>query len=194
MAKTSEMAVTPELSLADFAMGRRLGAGAFGEVHVARRKRDGKDLVIKRIPILGCSRREQFDALNEVKLMASLEHPHVVTYLGSFVEAQKLHIVMEHCAGGDLKRLIDARNGVHLPEREAWQYLLQASAGVAYLHACRVLHRDLKSSNLFLKNGVLKIGDLGVSKLLDSSTQLATTMVGTPFFIWLVLRLKRVAP
>ena len=183
MAKTSEMAVTPELSLADFAMGRRLGAGAFGEVHVARRKRDGKDLVIKRIAILGCSRREQFDALNEVKLMASLEHPHVVTYLGSFVEAQKLHIVMEHCAGGDLKRLIDARNGVHLPEREAWQYLLQASAGVSYLHACRVLHRDLKSSNLFLKNGVLKIGDLGVSKLLDSSTQLATTMVGTPYYL-----------
>ena len=184
MVKASpDLAPAPDLSLADFAMGRRLGAGAFGEVHVARRKRDGKDLVIKRIPILGCSRREQFDALNEVKLMASLEHPHVVTYLGSFVEAQKLHIVMEHCAGGDLKRLIDARNGVHLPEREAWQYLLQASAGVAYLHACRVLHRDLKSSNLFLKDGVLKIGDLGVSKLLDSSTQLATTMVGTPYYL-----------
>ena len=46
-----------------------------------------------------------------------------------------------------------------------------------------MLHRDLKSSNLFLKDGVLKIGDLGVSKLLDSSTQLATTMVGTPYYL-----------
>lgn len=168
----------------DYVLGRRLGSGAFGSVYAAVDQRSKQRVVLKQIPIHGVAQKEKADALNEVQLMARISHAHVVRYSASFVEDEVLHIVMEHCQGGDLRRYLEKRAGALLEEAHAWRLLLQTATGVAYLHAHRVLHRDLKSSNLFLtKGGDIKIGDLGVSKLLGDSTEHAATLVGTPYYL-----------
>ena len=91
----------------------RLGAGSFGEVHRVRRRADGVTYVIKTISA-ALSRADQEASLNEVRLLASVDHPRVVRYYDSFVDGGRLHIVMEHCERGDLAMLLEARAGAPL--------------------------------------------------------------------------------
>jgi NIMA (never in mitosis gene a)-related kinase len=96
---------------------------------------------------------------------------------------------MEFCNRGDLQHLIKKakdKNVQCLKENVIWNVTLQIMLGLHYLHKKHILHRDLKSANVFLKKDetkshyLVKIGDLGVAKLMDTSTALANTIVGTP--------------
>lgn len=175
----------------DFRVLKRLGSGAFGEVMLAARKRDASQCVIKAVTVVGngVSRKEQEQALNEVRVLSKVEHPHVVRYLASYVSNEKLHIVMEWCEGGDLRKAIDGRKDAlgpiagAFPEATIWRYLSHIFSGLAHLHSLKVLHRDMKSSNLFLKRGVVVLGDLGCARLLGATAELATTFVGTPYYL-----------
>ncbi len=100
-----------------------------------------------------------------------------------------LYTVMEFCNRGDLQNLIKKakeKNVTCLKEEVVWNISLQVILGLYYLHRKHILHRDLKSANVFLMkdehkpNYLVKIGDLGVAKLMDTSTALANTIVGTP--------------
>ncbi len=96
---------------------------------------------------------------------------------------------MEFCNRGDLQNLIKKaaeKNVSGLKENVVWNMCLQVILGLHYLHKKRILHRDLKTANVFLMKSessssyLVKIGDLGVAKLMDTSTALANTIVGTP--------------
>jgi NIMA (never in mitosis gene a)-related kinase len=194
----------PPTTLSDFELGARLGKGSFGEVFRARRLADGRTYVIKVIYIAELAPKAQRDAVNEVHVMASLDSPFVVRYFDSFIEAGSLHIVMEYCACGDLQRLVrgaddaaaDGAAGsgagaagppAPLPpieEQRVWAVFLQVLQGLAYLHSRRILHRDLKSANIFLTpSGGIKIGDLGVARVLGTESFFAKTCVGTPYYL-----------
>jgi NIMA (never in mitosis gene a)-related kinase 1/4/5 len=97
---------------------------------------------------------------------------------------------MEFCNRGDLQILLKKAKEKEvdgLKESVVWNICLQVILGLHYLHKKHVLHRDLKCANVFLtkSNGsaqyLVKIGDLGVAKLMDTSTALASTIVGTPY-------------
>ena len=171
------------MARADFVFQRKLGQGSFGEVFEVTRIADGLRYVIKTMAAQGSSRKEQQDALNEVRLLAGLDHPRVVRYHDSFCEQGQLHIVMELCDGGDLSQLIERQEGVLLAEDDVWQHFAQTLLGLHHLHGAKILHRDLKTRNLFLGEGGVKIGDLGVARLLGASTEFASTMVGTPYYL-----------
>jgi NIMA (never in mitosis gene a)-related kinase len=109
-------------SMADFVVGEQLGKGSFGTVHRVRRKADRQDYVMKLVHIANLSRKEKGEAIQEVRLLASLDHKHVVRYYDSFVEAGTLSIVMEDCKRGDLHKRLAGRV---LPEAVWWKYLLQ---------------------------------------------------------------------
>jgi NIMA (never in mitosis gene a)-related kinase len=120
--------------------------------------------------------------------MASLSSPYVVRYFDSFNDEGALGIVMELCSGGDLQRALKARaGGPPLAEAEVWRTFLHILLGVAYLHSRRTLHRDLKTANVFLTGGSgagsVKLGDLGVARVLGSETAFARTCVGTPYYL-----------
>jgi NIMA (never in mitosis gene a)-related kinase len=84
--------------------------------------------------------------------------------------------------GGDLGQYIENRNNKLINEETVWDFFIQTCLGIQYLHTRKVLHRDLKSTNLFLtKSGKLKIGDLGVAK--ELKTNHTTTVVGTPYYL-----------
>jgi NIMA (never in mitosis gene a)-related kinase len=118
-----------------------------------------------------------------VRILASVDHPHVVAYLDSFVQSGILHIVMELCEDGDLHSMLHARAGTPLPEPDVWRLYGQSLAGLHHLHSLKILHRDIKSKNLFLSSRGVKLGDLGVARALGASTEFASTMVGTPYYL-----------
>jgi len=85
---------------------------------------------------------------------------------------------------GDLYTLLKAQKGQYLPEETVIDYFVQICLGVKHMHDRKILHRDLKTSNIFLTHdGYVKVGDMGVSKVLSGTQQLAYTAVGTPYYL-----------
>jgi NIMA (never in mitosis gene a)-related kinase len=84
--------------------------------------------------------------------------------------------------GGDLGQYVEKQKGRLIDEKTVWEFFIQICLGIQYLHTRRILHRDLKTTNLFLnKDGKLKIGDLGVAK--ELKTNHTSTIVGTPYYL-----------
>ena len=177
-------------SLDDFTIGLMLGRGSFGSVYSCVRKQTSKKYVIKQINVQILSSEEQRDAVKEVRLMASLNHQNIVHYYDSFIDGKLLNIVMGLCDGGDLQEFLKKRNKQNkIKEPLVWHLFIQICKGMAYMHSKRILHRDLKTANIFLSNTndpkrpKVKIGDLGVARVLDNSSSFAQTMVGTPYYL-----------
>ena len=177
-------------SLNDFTIGLMLGRGSFGSVYSCVRKQTSKKYVIKQINVQILSSEEQRDAVKEVRLMASLNHQNIVHYYDSFIDGKLLNIVMGLCDGGDLQEFLKKRNKQNkIKEPLVWHLFIQICKGMAYMHSKRILHRDLKTANIFLSNTndpkrpKVKIGDLGVARVLDNSSSFAQTMVGTPYYL-----------
>ena len=165
---------------------RTIGRGAQGTVDLCADARRQRKVVIKRIPMLALSDEERGAALGEVDLLRRLSHPNIVEYLESFEEDAALQIVMQYCDGGDLAGAIRERRraGAPFPEAQVMDWFVQMVSAVSYLHGQGVLHRDLKTSNVFLTRGnVVKLGDFGIATVLDSTTDLAETVVGTPYYM-----------
>ena len=95
-----------------------------------------------------------------------------------------LHIVMEYAARGNLHAFLKAQRGKPLPEKLVWRLFARICSGLHYLHSRNVLHRDIKTMNIFLDEQLNPLlGDLGVSKVLSSSRNFACTLVGTPYYL-----------
>ena len=83
----------------------------------------------------------------------------------------KLYIVMECCRGGNLHEMIAQGGRQGLPETVVWRLLIQLLLALRHMHSQRVLHRDIKSLNVFLsESGTVKLGDLGVAKVRGSDS------------------------
>merc|ERR1719352_1685519 len=93
---------------------------------------------------------------------------------------------MEFADGGDLKGAIDERKSLpgHFSEAEALQMFSQCCLALQHVHSRHILHRDLKSQNIFMtRAGVVKLGDFGIAKVLDNTHGEAVTMIGTPVYL-----------
>ena len=102
----------------------------------------------------------------------------------SFVENKKINIIMEFCQNGDLGMHIKKQMGRPLHEKVIWKYFIEMCLGLLYLHHNKILHRDIKTINMFLnKDDCIKIGDLGVAKVLNQTANMAHTVVGTPYYL-----------
>jgi len=74
--------------------------------------------------------------------------------------------------------------GRPLEESRIWRFFIEMSLGLRYLHSNKILHRDIKTANMFLgKDYKIKVGDLGVAKLLSQTQNMAFTVVGTPYYL-----------
>jgi len=174
------------MSLNDFIVGKFLGKGAFGSVCLVTRKADKKIYAMKSINIgkLDTSQREA--SLNEIRILASLNHPNIIGYKEAFYDenSRTLNIIMEFADDGDINRKIqeNLKRRLQFEESQVWEWIIQLLKGLKYLHDNKIMHRDLKCANIFLmKNGLVKIGDLNVSKITKSN--MARTQTGTPYYI-----------
>ena len=173
------------MSLDDFEFGRVLGKGVFGSVLIVKRKQDQQIYAMKRVRISNLSKRELQNSFNEVRLLASLNHKNVIGYREAFYDknSKTLNIVMEYADDGDLSVKIkkNLKNKYFFEESTIWATLIQILEGLKYLHKSNIIHRDLKSANIFLtKKGIIKIGDLNVSKIIGKN--MAITQTGTPYY------------
>jgi NIMA (never in mitosis gene a)-related kinase len=168
----------------NFQLGDRIGSGAFGSVYKVIRKEDSKIYAMKRVKITQLGTKEKENALNEIRILASFNHPNIIGYKEAFYDdnSQTLNIVMEYADDGDIESKISNNklNKLSFQESTIWNILIQILQGLKFLHDNNIIHRDLKSANIFLmKNGLIKIGDLNVSKL---SNGMARTQTGTPYY------------
>ena len=171
-------------SLRDYEKVKVIGKGSFGEAVLVRH--NGALVVMKRIQLSQLSKKEQTEAENEIRILRRLHHPNIVQYLNSFKDSSKLCIVMEYADGGDLSAKLKARRNVLLPEAEIMHIFLQLCLAMKHLHDQHILHRDLKTQNIFLTSHpthpVVKLGDFGISTSLQNTMALARTMCGTPYY------------
>ena len=169
-----------------FEILEKLGEGAYSIVYKVKRKEDSNIYALKKVKLKGLSDKEKQNALNEVRILASVKSPFVISYKEAFIEeeSETLCIVMEYADKGDLYQKI-----VHLKkigcflieEIDAWKIFIQMVRGLKSLHDLKILHRDLKSANIFLfSDGTAKIGDLNVSKVAQKG--LGYTQTGTPYY------------
>ena len=131
---------------------KQIGKGAFGAAILVRPLADphGQPLVVKEVDVTGLNPLAREEAKNEIKLLSSFHHPNIVTYRESFLENGKLHIVMDYAEGGDLNALLKGRNGQLLGETQVLDYFVQLCLAMKHVHDRKVLHRDIKSQNVFL--------------------------------------------
>ncbi|XP_047731486.1 serine/threonine-protein kinase Nek11 isoform X3 [Prionailurus viverrinus] len=167
---------------------QKLGSGSFGTVYLVsdKKAKQGEELkVLKEISVGELNPNETVQANLEAQLLSKLDHPAIVKFHASFVEQDNFCIITEYCEGRDLDCKIQEYKeaGKTFPESQIIEWFIQLLLGVDYMHERKILHRDLKSKNIFLKNNLLKIGDFGVSRLLMGSCDLATTLTGTPHYM-----------
>nr|XP_028854308.1 serine/threonine-protein kinase Nek4 isoform X2 [Denticeps clupeoides] len=162
-----------------------VGKGSYGEVTLVRHKRDGKQFVIKKLNLVRASKRERKSAEQEAQLLSQLRHPNIVTYRESWEgDDCQLYIVMGFCEGGDLYHRLKQQKGELLPERQVVEWFVQIAMALQYLHEKRILHRDLKTQNIFLtKTNIIKVGDLGIARVLQNQNDMASTLIGTPYYM-----------
>ncbi len=160
-----------------YTIKRGIGRGGFGEVYYATSD-GGKEVALKLI------RRNLDIELRGVAQCLNLKHPHLLAlYDIRRDDEDNIWVVMEYVAGETLDQVID-RNPQGLPVPEVLAWIHGIGAGVAYLHDRGIVHRDLKPGNVFCDEGVVKLGDYGLSKFISASRRSGQTeSVGTVHYM-----------
>ncbi|XP_025077734.1 serine/threonine-protein kinase Nek9-like isoform X3 [Pomacea canaliculata] len=162
---------------------RVLGKGAFGEAILYRKTDDNSLVVWKEVNLARLTDKARRDAQTEIEILPLLNHANIVSYYNHFVDEDTLFIEMEYANGGTLHDKISQSMEL-FPETEAVWYLFQVTSAVSYVHHFGIIHRDIKTLNIFMtKVGLLKLGDFGISKILESKGQMAESVVGTPYYM-----------
>ena len=173
-------------TLDDFNIERVIGKGSFGSVYLVRRKVDQKIYALKTVFLEKLNKKEQENSVNEVRLLASVSHPNVIGYKEAFWDEKNssLNIIMEYADDGDLQTKINKKRKEqkYFNENLIWLYSIQMIEGLKALHDKKIMHRDLKSANIFLtkNNHQCKLGDMNVSKVIKE--KFLTTQTGTPYY------------
>lgn len=161
--------------------GEKLGIGSlcdgvFGAVH----RETNRQVAVKVITLEGLPRRRRIDLNNEMRLQASLNHPHVASLLEVFRSKKYHRIVMDRLTGGDV--LTHLQESGTLSEDEASSVTRQALEAVDYLHNKGVVHRDIKLENLVYETETrttVKLIDFGLSVMWDEGRPSMTRLCGT---------------
>jgi NIMA (never in mitosis gene a)-related kinase len=172
------------MSLDNFEILSKLGDGAYSVVYKVRRKEDSRTYALKKVNMSNLSKKEKKNALNEVRILASIKHSNVISYKEAFFDDTGfLCLVMEYADSGDLYQKIVKyqKRGSYLAENFIWNTFTQMVKGLRALHELNILHRDMKSANVFLNmDGSVKLGDMNVSKVAKQG--LLYTQTGTPYY------------
>jgi NIMA (never in mitosis gene a)-related kinase len=166
---------------------KQIGKGSYGIVYLCQNQKNKELCVVKSIDLSSLNEKEKEETINESKILQKLDHQNIIKFIDFFINKEKktLNIVTEYADGGDLSEKINKQPKKNLfPENEILDYFTQICLALKHIHDKKIIHRDLKSQNIFLtKKGLVKIGDFGVAKNLQNTWKKASTMIGTPYYL-----------
>ena len=176
------------ISINGYEIIERIGVGSYGRVYKVFKNK--KYYVLKEIPLNLSSAAEKINSVqNEADILSSLNNKYVVKFYESFKKNHNIYIIMEYCDCGDLCSFLNRIKKQRKSEEYfleidfVWKLFIQMSIGLYYIHSKKIIHRDIKTLNIFLtKNFDAKIGDLGVAKILENTNH-AMTFIGTPYYV-----------
>lgn len=163
-----------------------VGKGSFGHALLVQSVLDRKPYIMKIIDVTRMDHKQKEEALNEVHVLKAMRHPYIVTYRESFMDKRCLCIVMDYADGGDMYRKIAKQKqlGKGFPESNIMDWFVQICLAIKHIHDRKILHRDLKTQNVFLTSkGEVKIGDFGIARVLQHTYDCAQTAIGTPYYL-----------
>lgn len=169
----------------DYEIIKQIGKGAYGIVYKVKNKSDQAIYALKTIDISRMENKTLGNTLNEIRILCSINHPNIVGYKEAFLVGTTLCVVMEHVGGGDLSEKIASckKRNYCINEESIWKYAVQILNGLKELHGLQILHRDIKSANIFLSEDfeTVKLGDLNIAKV--AKDDFASTQIGTPYYL-----------
>jgi serine/threonine protein kinase len=166
-----------------YTLGREIGRGGAGTVHLAHDEVLGRTVAIKRIGLMpGADSVDLERAGREARLAAALNHPHVVSVF-DLVEDGDVHwLVMEYVDGRTLGEMV--RSSGPLETTEAAALLAQVADALSDAHDGGIVHRDVKPSNILVTQGVAKLSDFGIARSADDASLTQTGLVtGSPAYL-----------
>jgi hypothetical protein len=170
--------------------GELLGVGAFGRVYMGLDTDTGQMLAVKQVTLGGQATSRQFieqmrSLETEISLLRPLNHPNIVRCYGCERDKDELNIFLELVPGGSITSLLQKFGP--FAESMVAVYTKQILTGLEYLHANRIIHRDIKGANILVdSDGVVKLADFGASKQLQnvmSATGDLHSLKGTPYWM-----------
>ncbi|KAB1201308.1 hypothetical protein CJ030_MR0G004428 [Morella rubra] len=165
----------------DFNPAIKLGEGGFGPVYKGTLK-DGRVIAVKQLSETSHQGKNQFIA--EIATISAVQHRNLVKLYGCCSEGDKRLLVYEFLENGSLDRALFGKRSLNLNWSMRYHICLGIARGLAYLHEesrQRIVHRDVKASNILLDSGLIpKISDFGLAKLYDDKmTHISTRVAGT---------------
>ena len=156
----------------DFEILMKIGEGSFSKVFKVKSKKNFGIYAMKKVDLI--DNNEINDVKKEAKILPKLDHPNIVKCYGTFTDdtGRYLYFIMELLNNGDLEGFKDANEGLHkhAEEKILWKIFYDCLKGLVYIHKQELIHRDIKSKNLFFDEKLkIKIGDFNVSVALNAN-------------------------
>jgi len=174
----------PAFNPHDYTRVKKLGQGSYGVCWLVV-DQQGRYFALKDLSFpMGCSAEEE-KARAESRLLQTLDHPHIVKGYGCVCSQRRMSILMQYCDGGDLGKLINhhARARLMFREEQIMTWTAQLASAIWYMHSRRIMHRDIKTANIFLNSDkTLFVGDLGTGRNVTRNS-LVQTYIGTPLYM-----------
>ena len=160
--------------------------GTYGTVYLVQETTSKKFYANKKIKYLARSRYDKTSIVNELRLLACHRCPFIINLHNAYIKDGYLNFITEYAKKGDLSKMIKRNKvkGTLFNEKTIKKYLFELCIAVEYLHKNNVIHRDIKAANVFIsKSNTVKLGDVGIIKVLQPAYKYANTNIGTPYYM-----------